>query len=89
MKYCGKCGAKLEEDFLYCPVCGENFKKSDSTSEPSKDILQTAVNAIRGNEFWMIDGIIFAAIFLEKWLDRVWILAVEAVCAVLNMVATQ
>ena len=128
MKYCRKCGAKLEEDFLYCPVCGENFKKSDNISEPSKDILQTAVNAIRGNEFrmirilaiasavlvffpgfeigltdisrtktisgdqlalavefWMIDGIMFSAIFLKKWLDRVWILAVEAVCAALNM----
>lgn len=128
MKYCRKCGAKLEEDFLYCPVCGENFKKSDCVLEPSKDIFQTVVNAIRGNEFriiqllavassvlvffpwfeigltdisrtkaisgdqlalavefWMMDGIIFAAIFLEKWLDRVWILAVEAVCAALNM----
>lgn len=130
MKYCRKCGAKLEEDFLYCPVCGENFKKSDCVFEPSKDIFQTAVNAIRGNEFrmiqllavasaalvffpwfeigltdisrtkaisgdqlalavefWMMDGIIFAAIFLEKWLDRVWILAVEAVCAALNMIS--
>lgn len=130
MKYCGKCGAKLEEDYLYCPVCGESFNKSDDVSEPSKDILQTAVNAIRGNEFrviqllaiasavliffpwfevgltdisrtktisgdqlalavefWMIDGIIFATVFLEKWLDRVWILAAEAVCAVLNMVS--
>lgn len=38
-------------------------------------------------EFWMMDGIIFAAIFLEKWLDRVWILAVEAVCAALNMIS--
>lgn len=128
MKYCRKCGAKLEEDFLYCPVCGENFKKSDCVLEPSKDLFQTVVNAIRGNEFriiqllavassvlvffpwfeigltdisrtkaisgdqlalavefWMMDGIIFAAIFLERWLDRVWILAVEAVCAALNM----
>lgn len=128
MKYCRKCGAKLEEDFLYCPVCGENFKKTDYSFEPPKDILQAAANAIRGNElrmiqllaivsavlvffpwfeigltdisrtraiggdqlalaveFWMIDGIIFAAIFLEKWLDRAWILAVEAVCAALNM----
>lgn len=128
MKYCRRCGAKLEEDFLYCPVCGENFNKSNDVSEPSKDILQTVVNAIRGNEFrviqflviasavlvffpwfeigltdisrtktisgdqlalavefWMIDGIIFAATFLEKWLERVWILAVETVCAALNM----
>lgn len=130
MKYCRKCGAKLEEDFLYCTVCGESLKKSDYVFEPSKDIFQTAVNAIRGNEFrmiqllavasatlvffpwfkigltdiartkaisgdqlalavefWMIDSIIFAAIFLEKWLDRVWILAVEAVCAALNMIS--
>lgn len=128
MKYCRRCGAKLEEDFLYCPVCGENFKKSDDASEQSKGILQTAVNAIRGNEFrviqllaiasavlvffpwfeigltdisrtktisgdqlalaiefWMVDGIIFVAVLLEKWLDRVWILAVETVCAALNM----
>ncbi len=128
MKYCRRCGAKLEEDFLYCPVCGENFNKSDDVSEPSKDILQTVVNVIRGNEFrviqllaiasavlvffpwfeigltdisrtktisgdqlalaiefWMVDGIIFVAVLLEKWLDRVWILAVETVCAALNM----
>lgn len=130
MKYCRKCGAKLEEDFLYCPVCGETFKESDRVLEPSKDIFQTVVNAIRGNEFrmiqllavasaalvffpwfeigltdisrteaisgdqlvfavefWVIDGIIFAAIFLKKWLDRVWILATEAVCAALNMIS--
>ena len=43
--YCGKCGSKIDDDSLFCPVCGSEIKASGNrdnhdNQQPKKNNLK-------------------------------------------------
>lgn len=45
MKYCPKCGAKLEDDYSYCPKCG--FKFDEEKKQPANNVEEDQVNSVK------------------------------------------